>query len=259
MNGERIRYYSSYSDDFVTTKEQEYQIPKDYQWVRKDLGSRFLSWLIYTIAFIFSSVYCRLVLHVRFKNKWVMRLARETGAFIYCNHTQPFGDVFHPALASFPSRVYVLVSPANYGIPVIGKVLPYLGALPVADSLEGMKKLNEAIEYRLGQKRHIVIYPEAHVWEYYTGIRPYPQTSFKYPVRYDKPVYCMTTTYQKRRSGKKPGITIYVDGPFYPDKTRNAKEQAVNLRDMVYECMENRSKNSTYEYIRYEKHEEMQK
>lgn len=248
-----VRYYNSYTDDFSMTENQDYTLPEDYEWVRKDLRSRILSALSYAAAWLFSTIYCRLFLHVRFRNRHVLKETKKTGAFLYGNHTQPIGDVFNPALACLPNRIYTLASPANLGIPVLGRVLPYLGALPVPDELTGMRKLTKAIEYRLVQKRCIVVYPEAHVWEYYTGIRPFPSTSFKYPVKYSVPTYAMTTTYQPRRLGRHPKITIYLDGPFYPDNTQSRNQQAEALRDTVYNCMLGRSQNSSCDYMHYEK------
>ena len=61
----------------------------------------------------------------------------------------------------------------------------------------------------------------------------------------------MTTTYQKGR--KKPKITIYFDGPFYPDNLDNKKEKIKNLHDKVYNNMVENSKHSTYSYITYKK------
>lgn len=245
----KTRYYRSYEDDFEQSSQQDYKVPEDYRWVR----SPFLSTLIYALAFVISSVCCRLFLHVRFQNRKTLKETKKTGAFVYANHTQPVGDVFDPALACFPNRIYTLVSPANLGIPFLGKLLPYLGALPIPDSLKGMKKLSEAIEHRLNQKKCVVIYPEAHVWAYYTKIRPFPETSFKFPVKHQKPVYCLTAAYRKRRLGKKPAITIFCDGPFHPNSALSPKEQASDLRDRVYACMEKRSQSSNCEYIVYEK------
>lgn len=251
MKKEKIRYYHSFDEDFIESKEQNYKLDADYKWLRHDILSKFLSVLIYTLALIFSSVYCHLFLHLKFKNRKALRGTAKSGAFIYANHTQPVGDVFCPALAAFPNRIYTLVSPANLGIPFIGKILPYLGALPIADNIKGIKKLNEAIEYRLEQNRCIVIFPEAHVWEYCTFIRPFGAASFKFPVKYDKPVFCLTATYQKRKFGKKPKMTIYADGPFYADKTLSPKEQAADLQNRVSNKMKERSANSNCEYIKY--------
>lgn len=247
------RQYRSFTEDFIKAKDQHYAIPEGYKWVRASLGARIASALIYGAAAVFSSVYCRLCLHMHIENAQVLRQAKKNGAFVFANHTQPLGDVFIPALAALPKRVYVVVSSANLSIPVIGKLLPYLGALPLPDSMQGMRDFNVAMEQRLAEKKYIVIYPEAHVWEYYTGIRPFPDTAFRYPVKFDKPAYAVTVTYQKRRFGKKPKMTVFADGPFYSDKFLPPREQAKALHDTVYAAMQARSKASNCEYIRYEK------
>lgn len=251
MKAPKIRYYSSFDQDFVETRDQDCRVPPDYCWVRRDLPYRLLSACIYGAAIAFSTVYCRLFLRIRFQNSKAVKAGRKTGAFLYCNHTQPLGDVFTPALPCLPGRIYTVVSPANLAIPVIGKILPYLGALPIPDTLKGMKEFTAAIEYRVNQGKYVTIYPEAHVWEYYTGIRPFSAASFKYPVKFRKPVYCMTSTYQQRRPGNRPKCTVYVDGPFYPDSSLSQKEQAVKLRDQVYNCMCRQSKASNCQYIQY--------
>ena len=63
----------------------------------------------------------------------------------------------------------------------------------------------------------------------------------------------MTTTYYKRKNKVKPGIKVYVDGPFFADNSLNTKEQEKELCKKVYKKMIERSKNSNYEYIEYKK------
>ena len=111
----------------------------------------------------------------------------------------------------------------------------------------------KAVERRVNHHHPIVVFPEAHIWPYYTKIRPFKSTAFKYPIKYNVPAFCFTTTYQKRKFSKKPKITVYVDGPFYPDSNLRGKEQEIELRNQVYECMVERSKNSTDEYYKYYK------
>ena len=168
---------------------------------------------------------------------------------MYGNHTQPIGDVFDPALICFPKRIYTVVGAANMDLPFIGRILPFLGALPIPDTLSGMKKFQNAIEYRVVSGHPVIIYPEAHVWSYYTGIRKFGPTSFKYPVNLDVPVFCMTATYKKRKFFKKPKINIYIDGPFAAEGSK--KERAEKLCADVYECMTRRSLESDCKYINY--------
>jgi len=111
------------------------------------------------------------------------------------------------------------------------------------------------MEKRILEGHPVVIYPEAHIWPYYTSIRPFKSTSFRYPARFQEPSFCFTTTYQKNGNKKKPKIVIYVDGPFYPNSDLNLKEQQEDLRNRIYECMLERSKNSNFEMIEYKKGE----
>ena len=245
----KVRYYSSFTDDFETSKNQQYKMPEDYKWVRTDFVFRVLSGIIYCLAVVFGAIYCRLFLHMRIKGR--KNLKNINGDFfIYGNHTQPVGDVFIPALCVLPKRIFTVVSPANYCIPVIGNVLPFLGALPIADSLHGMRNFNAAIETRLKEGHPVVIYPEAHVWEYYTEIRPFPEASFKFPTKLDKSVFAMTVTYRKSKAFKRPIMEVWLDGPFCAQGD-TVKEKTSDLHNKVYSAMLKRSQNSKYQYIEY--------
>ena len=235
-----VRYYSAYTDDFEESANQDYKLPENYKWVHTDIVSKFLSGLIYGSAVILGGAYCKFFLHMKVKGR--KNLKGMTG------------DFFIPALCVLPKRIFTVVSTANYGIPVIGKILPYLGALPILDSLHGFKELNKAIETRLKKNHPIVIYPEAHVWKYYTGIRPYAESSFKFPVKMNKPAFAMTVTYCKSKAFKRPLMEVYLDGPFYAEG-ETVKDKTADLHGKVYEAMMKRSKNSNYDYIKYEKKE----
>ena len=140
-------------------------------------------------------------------------------------------------------------------MPVLGNSIQLLGAIPIPNKKDGMRNFLEAIKYHVEKKHSITIYPEAHIWPYYTKIRPFKAVSFKYPVELKKPVYCMTNTYQSFKSfGKdKVKIVTYIDGPFYADDSLKIREQKQKLRDMVYDCMCIRSKNSNVEVVEYRK------
>ena len=247
------KYFKSFTDDFVRSKKQSYRLPENFIWIHTDLFCRVTAQCLYLLYKYFALLYCRFILHVRMENRSVLQQSQSTGYFLYCNHTQPMGDALMPVLVLSPKRTYIVASPANLGIPGLGPLLPLIGALPLPESIGGMKKLCEAIQLRIAQKSCVVFYPEAHVWPWYTGIRPFPAASFGFPVECDVPSYCMTITYQKRNHSKRPGITIYLDGPFGPDRSLPKMKQKEKLRDDIYRCMERNSLNSTYSYIQYRK------
>lgn len=178
---------------------------------------------------------------------------RERGYFIYGNHTQPFADTFIPSIANYPHRNFFIVNPENVSMPGMHTLVELLGAIPIPCDFGGMKNFVKAVEDRIRQGCSVTIYPEAHIWPYYTGIRPFPAVSFRYPVTLDCPVYALTNTYRKRGKRGRVKIVTYIDGPFYPDPSLPPKKRQQALRDCVYQCMCERSKNSDYEVIEYRK------
>ena len=108
----------------------------------------------------------------------------------------------------------------------LGNSIQLLGAIPIPNKMNGMKNFIKAIEYHINKKHSITIYPEAHIWPYYTKIRPFKSVSFEYPIRFDVPTYCMTNTYQSYgKNNDKIKIVTYIDGPFFADKNLNQKNK----------------------------------
>ena len=158
-------------------------------------------------------------------------------------------------MAAFPKKVYIICSAANVSIPHIGLAAASMGALPLPEGTQAYKNFRAAIERRIGEGHAVAIYPEAHIWPYYTGIRPFTDVSFGYPVSLGVPAFCFTDTYRKRRFSKRPRIVTYVDGPFYPPEGASPRAARAALRDAVYNTMCERAKNSDcvmIEYIRQE-------
>lgn len=183
-------------------------------------------------------------------NKKAFKQVKNSSYFIYGNHTQQFFDAGMSKIIS-NKEAYVLVNPSNLNIKGLGWLVKRLGALPLSNDIEQTKKLVHAIEQIVADRHPILIYPEAHIWPYYTKIRPFVATSFRYPVKYNVPAFCFTNTYHKRKNSNKVQIITYVDGTFYPNNDLPSKERIQELRDRVYNTMVERSKLSDYEFIKY--------
>ncbi len=249
-----VYYKDELADEFSNANIKARKIDKSYVYLSANpfwkLGRFFFYRIIATpIAFLYS----KLALGQRVKNKRALRGYRRRGFFLYVNHTQQIGDPFMPNVALFPKSVYMIVHPDNVSMPVLGRITPYLGALPTPTSIGAMKNFRNAVEKRVLEGNCITIYPEAHIWPYYTGIRNFPSTSMSFPVDFEEPSFTMTNTYQKRLFFKRPRVISYIDGPFFPDTSLPKREQADELRNRIYEKMKERSLLSTVEYIRYVK------
>ncbi len=257
---ERVFYYENETDDPIKTDEQEKKVevglPEGYEFIPKHWWTRAYSAALFRIFWIFGQWYERWYWQTKFYGREKLKAAKGKGYLIYANHTNPFHDVFGPAIAA-DRRIFTIISPVNLKIPGIGPILPYIGGLPLGKSAAEKKAFNEAVDKRLAQKKVLVIYPEAHVWPYATNIRKFPagDKSFTYAVRNNLPIFTMTTTYQKsRRKGQeRPRVTVYLDGPFYPDKNKSEDENRAMLAKKAYESMVKWSKKSNYQYFEYRK------
>ena len=256
MKEQKIYYYEDeLNDEFSGVNVKAKNVGEKYKYIRKSPFFHILRFVLYRmIAIPLSYVFLKIKFNLRIKNKKVLKEAKKTGAYIYANHTQMLADPFIPTMVTYPKGIFVVVNSDNLSLKGLGWALPYLGALPLADNVAGMKNFMQALDYHAKKNHNIMIYPEAHIWPYYTKIRPFKSTSFRYPIKYNKPVYCFTNVYVKRgRRGNKVGICTYVDGPFYPNVNLAGKEQEQELRDRVYNAMAERSKLNEVEVIKYER------
>ena len=200
-------------------------------------------------------IYTKLKFRHKIINKKVLKEVKGSGYFMYGNHTLFGGDAFIPNVINLPKKTYTVVHPDNLSKKGLKNFLEMNGAMPIPATASAMKNFMEAMEKHVVEGAVIQIYPEAHIWPFYTKIRPFKSISFRYPVKFNEPVFCFTNTFHKKRFGKKPKVITYVDGPFYPNTTLPAKEQEQDLRNRVYETMCERAKNNTYQYVTYKKKE----
>jgi len=256
--GVKVIYYrDELNDEFAGSHIKARKIGPDYVYLRESAGGRIAHFLLYRIiAMPLANLYMKLKFRQRIIGREKLKSV-SGGCFMYANHTQNGGDAVNPGVicGSGPDA-YVVVHPDNVSMPVLGRLTPYMGALPLPEGTAAYRNFLEAIGKLTGQGKRVAIYPEAHIWPYYTGIRPFRDTSFAYPVKLDVPAFAVTNTYQARKHSKKPRIVTYIDGPFYPDGTLPAKARQKDLRDRVYVKMCERAKLSTVKVVEYIKAEE---
>ena len=252
---QKVIYYSDeLNDEFAGDNIQAKKIDGKYRYLRNDVLGRISHIFFYRIiATPLAFLYMKLHFHHKIVNRQVLRDAKEKSYYIYGNHTHFLADALIPTMVNFPKAISVIVHPNNVSMPVLGRITPSLGALPLPDDKPACKNFMEAIDQIMKKNACIMIYPEAHIWPFYTDIRPFKDDSFRYPVKYKTPVFCLTNTYQKRRFSKNPKLVTYIDGPFYPDQAQMPKEQKRWLRNQVYERMKERAKSNNMEIVRYVK------
>ena len=254
---EIIYYEDELNDEFSGTKIDARIIDEKFKYKKSFIWEFFSSIIQNVLSMPIKVLYLKIKFNHKFIGKEKLKKFKKEGYFIYANHTQNFADTFIPSVANYPKRNFLIVNPENISLKGTGWLVEMLGAIPIPSNIKATKNFLDQINLRINKNQSITIYPEAHIWPYYTKIRNFKAVSFKYPIMLNKPSFSITNTYKKNKD--KIILITYIDGPFFADeidlngKKLNNKEKVKNLRDKVYNSMVENSKNSNYEKIIYKK------
>jgi len=174
------------------------------------------------------------------------------GCYIYGNHTHWVDDLI-PYLISFPVRASIVTGPTAVSMPLIRHLVSMLGGIPLNSTEAGKAAFREALDRAVKQGGPVAIFPEAHEWPYYNGIRDFPPYSFTYPVRSCAPVVAYVVTYTKRFfSWYPPRMTVTIDEPIPPSCWQGLLDPKTYLRDRVLDFMRTTARQShSYAWIDY--------
>ncbi len=256
---EVIYYEDELNDDFAGNGISKCEVTESYKFLHTGIIWRFFAFIVYyIIAYPLVWFFERVIMRVKFVNGSAVRRFNGGPVFLYGNHTG-WIDAFTPNVISLPGRRNrIIVSPDTVSIKGLRTVVEMMGALPVPTTLRAMPKFREAVEYYHGRD-NITVFPEAHIWPYFTGVRNFADTSFAYPAKAGCPVFAFFTAYTEPRGFlsflRKANMTVYVSDPIYPEAGLSEREARRDLRDKVYAFMKDASRNSTYA-VKIYKHKE---
>ena len=256
-----VQYTNEISDDFAGTNIQTKTVGDSFRYCGQTPLWHAVGAILYRlVATPVAWTVCHVCFRVRVENRKALRALRGKGYFLYANHTQALHDAFEPSLVSFPKKCHIITSADAVSIPFLRNLVLMFGALPLPGTIRACRNFRAALDNAILQKRAVMIYPEAHIWPYYTGVRNFPDDSFAYPVRLNAPVVAMAVKYRERRifRNRHPFITVVLSDPIYPDKSLSPAEARKELRNTVYHFLQKTlCVPDNAEYIHYEKVDEL--
>lgn len=249
---ERVFYYSDpVNDDFAGNSIKTKDLPDGYSYFPKTAARRAAAAVIYHAARPVVWVIQEIAYGEKIIGRKKLKGYRRDGFYLYGNHTRSMGDAYCPGILSWPKKAYIVAGADAFSIKGIGRLVEDLGGIALPLGKKGFKNYTLAMRRHADLNHVITLYPEAHIWPQYTGIRPFGTAAFHYPAENGKPVFTFTTTWQKRKLLPGARTVVYVDGPFIPDMSIPMDSRKQALRDAAYNAMTERAKNSNYEKIRY--------
>ena len=262
----KIRYYSDLvNDDFAGTNINQIPIDDNFKYENKNIFFKLGSFILYRIIarpilYLFIKIHW---LH-SFKNKKVLKQCKNKGYFIYGNHTLTASDAYIPNIMHAKKRNYIIVNPDATSIKGIRTIVMMMGAIPLPNTAKSAIKFKDMVKSVIDHKNTITIYPEAHIWPFYTDIRPFNELFLTYQVELNAPGYAFVNVSVKRKIKfiKRPKIRTYIVGPFYPDEELSFRERKIKLRDQIYTEMKKIVDKTPiykykYDYVYKEKSEQL--
>ncbi len=244
----RVIYWSDeLNDDFNPTLKKRPEIAKKYKYKRNPFIA-FISYYLFAKPIMW--LYC--FFHgVRVEGKYRLKSLKKTGYIIYANHVA-IADAFKfPSYVIHDKRVNIIGYSDALSLKGLCPILKGLGYLPIPNDINHMHELNEEIGRLLNKKEVILIYPEAHIWPYYTKIRNFKSASFIYPAEFHKPIVPAVTIW-RGKANKKPKQTVVFGRPIYPDPDLSPLENKQYLHDQCLLAMQEIvRKHPQVEYIKY--------
>ena len=250
---ERTLYYSDpVNDDFAGNNIKTAELPEDYAYFPKTALRRGFAFVFYhVIASPLVFLIQKIVFEERVVGREKLKDCRKDGFYLYGNHTRAMGDAYCPGILSRPKKAYIVAGADAFSIKGIRRIVQDLGGIALPSGKNGYRNFSRAMMRHSDMGHVITLFPEAHIWPQYTGIRPFRSEPFHYPAETGKPVFTFTTTWHKKKLLPGARTVVYVDGPFIPDMDLPVNERRQRLRDQAFEAMTKRAANSTYEGIKY--------
>ena len=254
MKTRTIYYSNEKTDDFASLGIKRKIVDEHFTFIHRGIFWKTISFILYyVIAIPLVFLINRVWFGVRIKKRKNLKKCKG-GLFLYGNHTHYFTDATLPAMLAFPRKAYVIAGAEAISIKGLGWLVQMLGGLALPTERSGTSAFRSAVQERCSEGSFVAIFPEAHIWPYYIGIRDFSPASFLYPVSADAPAAAFVTTYRQRRlKFLPPAITVYVSEPFYPDPDPDVRTARKQLRDQIYDFMVSAAQNNEVEYIRYVK------
>lgn len=267
---QKIRYYTDeLIDDFGNPNHTRADVFHSFNYKRGGFPGFFDNMFYYCFAVPYLAMQARFCGY-RIVGKNNLKMLKhyvktnKKGFFVMQNHAGIF-DVIENLMLGYPYRVNTVGNSDPLSMPVIRHLVRSLGFVPLPTNIKDLPAFQEILRfYVVDQCQGVSIFPEAHLWPGYTGVRNFKRSSFRYPARFQcpvLPVFC-----QRRPRSKfvkflhlRPRVTVYAGSLIYPDANLDFKQNEKIMGDACYNFMktitETMPHEDNYKYVYAPKNE----
>ena len=218
-------------------------IDENYNFVNKNIFFRFFSFILRCIAVFFMGPWIKHRYKLEIIGKENIKLVKRKGVIVTVNHVHNFDNLLVGTRILNKRKCYFITLKDNINMPIVGFFLRSLGGIPIPSNLKAMPSFERSINQLLNKKKAIIICPEASLWPYYRGVRPFKKGAFRFAVNNSTPVLPVVISFRRklRKKHAKKGkekykyfFTVHIGKPLEADTTLEKRKQAVELTNRTY-------------------------
>jgi 1-acyl-sn-glycerol-3-phosphate acyltransferase len=219
--------------DVKITKDYPYELP-------------FFKKVLYFLVMVIMHLAAPLVLFFAHglvvKGRRNLKEIKNTGAISISNHVLYLDGVL--AVSSlFPRRVVVHSQELNFKIPYVRHIFPYLGVIPIPESITAKANYIKATDKFLSENKVMHFNPEASLWPGFDKIRQFKPGAFHFAVKNNVPVIPICINFRKARGIvkflpiKENLVTVHIGKPLYANTELPFKEAVEDLTKRSHKKM----------------------
>lgn len=241
---------------YQTIKARPVKLKENYdyfnlKWYRS-FFSRICTFLVLLIVKIFVAP---IFFGFRVKNKKILKAAKKEkkGYIFISNHIHPM-DAFLSGSAILTKRLHYTMLMTNLGLPVVGKILKFLGGAPIPDKRQFLHEFRDQLKTVLDKGAWVAVYPEAVLEPYCDHIRPFEKGAVRFALDNDVDILPMVYVLKKPRGlyrlyKRKPVLHLHILEP-YKMVIKDNKRETLNynsdvLQKLMHDYLENEKENET--------------
>lgn len=241
---------------YQTIKAKPVKLKKNYDYFNLKWYRSFFSRIAVFLVLLIVKIFVAPVFFgFRVKNKKILKAAKKekTGYIFISNHIHPM-DAFLSGSAILTKRVYYTMLMTNLGLPIVGKLLKFLGGAPIPQSRQFLRDFREQMRTALGKGAWIAVYPESVLKPYYEHIRPFERGAIRFALDNDVDILPMVFVLRKpkgiyRLYKRKPVLHLHILEPYKivlkDSKVETLVYNSDTLQNLMHDYLEEQKNNDS--------------
>ncbi len=218
----------------IVTLDRE--ITESYPFVSNNIFFKLWAAILRRCGIIFLGPYIKHKYRLKIIGKINTKTVKKQGVIVTINHVHDFDNLLVATRILKHRKCYFLTLKSNINMRGIGYILKLAGGIPIPTNIRAIMTFGKSVEKLLKNKKAIMVCPEASLWPYYRGIRPFKKGAFYFAVKSEVPVLPVVILFRqkaKKHSHSKKNkfkyyFTVKVGKPLYPDTTLSNKHKRID-------------------------------